>query len=83
MRLSDFTVVFAATAAADGCWTRYMQSVKKGCAIPSAIWSAAIIVVGAISIIEYTRDSLYVIPAALGAFIGTYVSMVTTPKELK
>lgn len=68
-------VVFASVAAADYAWTKYnMHSAAKH-PHRAAGWSAAIIAFGAVSVVSYTTNHWLLIPALLGAYVGTYVAV--------
>jgi hypothetical protein len=67
--------VFAAVFVADLAWARYTVSVAAGRRQPAAAWSAAIVVLGAVSLIGYAHNPLLVLPAAAGAYLGTWVAM--------
>jgi uncharacterized membrane protein YfcA len=44
-------------------------------ALRASSWATIIYIVAAFAIIEYNTDHLLLIPAALGAFCGTFVGM--------
>ena len=70
-----WVLVFLATAACDLCWARYTLYVTDGARWPAAFWAAAIYVVAAFTVVEYTADHWMVVPAVLGAFVGTAVGV--------
>jgi hypothetical protein len=76
----NFLLVFAATTCADICWTKYMLEVQKKRAFLAASWSAAIIAMGAFTLISYLSDRWLLVAAILGSFTGTYF---TVKKESK
>lgn len=67
--------VCAAMAVCDWCWTRYTQAVAEKRAATAAWWSAAIIGIGAFGVVSYVEDKRLVIPALIGAWIGTYLAV--------
>jgi hypothetical protein len=69
-------VVFLATAAYDIAWARYTSAVSQRRAVRAAWWSATIYAFGAFATIQYTRDPWLIIPALLGAFLGTWIGVV-------
>lgn len=73
--LLQAAVVFTATAAADFAWTKYMLHVAAKRPHWSAVWSAAIIGLGAISVYSYAHDPWLILPALLGAYCGTYLAV--------
>ena len=68
-------LVFGAVAIADAMWTRYTLAVSGHHAYEAAIYSALIVVVGGFVTLSYVKDRRYLLPAALGAFLGTYLSV--------
>lgn len=79
-RLSDdFTVrcisVCGATAVSDWVWANYMLGVTNRLALEASLWASAVIVLGAFVVLSYVDDKRLVIPAAIGAFIGTYLAV--------
>lgn len=79
--MAKFLGVFFSVAAADVCWTKYMQNVALSNRAKGALWSASIVAVGSVSTLAYISSPAYIIPAALGAFVGTYLSI--SPKDTK
>jgi hypothetical protein len=67
--------VFLAVAVADGLWTRWAVAAGSGEALAAALYSSAIVVVSAFVTLAFVRDRLFILPAVLGAFIGTYFSV--------
>jgi hypothetical protein len=41
----------------------------------AATWAAMVIVLGAFIVVSYVHDKRLIIPAAIGAFIGTYFAV--------
>jgi hypothetical protein len=75
MNALPFVVVFFATLACDFAWTKYnLHSAAKN-AHRAAAWSSAIIAFGTINVISYTTNHWLVIPALLGAYVGTYLAI--------
>jgi len=68
-------VVFLVAAGADVLWAKYTMHAADRNAGRAALWGALIIPAGAVSIIAYTDNHWYLIPAALGAYAGTYVAV--------
>lgn len=67
----DAMAVFAATFAADFVWVRYMAAAAAKRRVPAALWSAAIVGLGAFSVVSYTAHPIMILPALAGAFCGT------------
>jgi hypothetical protein len=59
----------------DVVYTQLLKSVQNDRPLASSIWASAITFLGGVAIINYTNDNMMIIPAVLGAFVGTYVGM--------
>jgi hypothetical protein len=67
--------VFLSVAAADFLWSRWMLAVADGAPLAAGSYSAVIVLVSAFVTCSYMKDRIHLIPAVLGAFIGTYLSV--------
>ena len=67
--------VFLAVALTDSLWTGWIRAASDGSALPAASYSALIVLVGAFVTCSYVKDRIYLIPAVLGAFVGTWLSV--------
>lgn len=67
-----YLLVFLATTFVDVAWTKYTLAVAAKHAVRASLWSTIIVAVGAFSVLSYTQDNLALIPAAAGAFVGTF-----------
>ena len=76
-----FITVMISMILADACWTKYFMTVAEKKAIPAGLWSAAIILFGAICTTEYVNDRSLIIAAALGAFIGSALTVIHKVKQ--
>jgi len=80
--------VVASTAATDAVYVMFNASVSARRRIPAATWSSIWYLLSAFAVISYTREWSYVLFAALGSWIGAYLSMtfltrhkpISTPK---
>lgn len=68
-------LVFFAVAIIDVFWAKYSIAVREFNAIQGGIFSAVIILFGGYTTRAYVHDGLLIIPAALGAFAGTYATI--------
>jgi hypothetical protein len=68
-------LVFLATLTADICWARYTGHAANGERWAAAWWGAGIYAFGAFTVVVYTADHWMVVPAVLGAFVGTAVGV--------
>lgn len=66
-----FIAVMISMILADVCWTMYFIEVEKRRAIPSGLWSGAILLFGAFTTVHYVNDHRLLAAAILGAFVGT------------
>jgi hypothetical protein len=71
-----FSLVFFAVAFADVCWTFYFIKTEERKATVAGLWSAGIMALGSFSIESYTQDKTLIIAAVLGAFFGTWGSII-------
>lgn len=67
--------VFTATVIADVIWAEWARAVSLRRADLAAVYAAGIIVCGAFVTIEYVHDHWLLLPAAAGAFVGTWWSV--------
>jgi hypothetical protein len=49
----------------------------------ASIWASAITFLGGVAVINYTTNNMMIIPAVLGAFVGTYIGMKFHLKDKK
>ena len=66
--------VFLATAVVDALWTRYIQHTAERRAGQAASYSALLVLCGAFSTVAIVDQHWLAIPAAAGAFVGTYLT---------
>lgn len=65
-------VIFIASVLVDGMYAFYTQSVVRRNPIASATTGALMHFLIAFGVFSYVQNFLYVIPLALGSWIGTY-----------
>jgi uncharacterized membrane protein YfcA len=71
----DFVVTFLSLFLIDIFYTYYLRAVSEGKALLASSWSIIVTILGAFVVINYTTNHMLLIPAALGAFCGTWVGM--------
>lgn len=71
----SYIIAFLIMASLDAIWARYIAAISGKPALKGAVWSAAIVAMGGIATVQYTQNSVLLIPAAIGAFVGTYLSV--------
>jgi hypothetical protein len=69
------SAVIGATAISDFVWARYIASISLGGPMVAGLWAAATIVLGAYIVVSYVGDRRLILPAGIGAFIGTYLAV--------
>jgi hypothetical protein len=67
--------VFVSTAATDAVYVMFNAAVSARKRVPAATWSSVWYLLSAFAVISYTRNWIYVVFAALGSWIGAYLSM--------
>lgn len=75
MIVTKALAVFAALFALDFVWARYTHAMTEHRAARAAHYATAIILLSGFGITQYANEPLYLIPAALGAWLGTYVAV--------
>ena len=67
--------VFLAAAVGDLTWTRWTLCCNRHRSLEAAAWGVGIVVLGATWVTAYVDNFWYVVPAALGAGLGTYLTV--------
>ena len=67
--------VTLSTAATDAVYVMFSAAVAARKRVPAASWSSVWYLLSAFAVISYTRNWVYVGFAALGSWIGAYLSM--------
>jgi len=67
--------VVLSTAATDAVYVMFSAAVASRRRIPAASWSSVWYLLSAFAVISYTRNWVYVCFAAVGSWIGAYLSM--------
>ncbi len=73
--------VIVSTAATDAVYVFFTASVSARRRFSAATWSSVWYLLSSFAVISYTRDWAYVLFAALGSWIGAFISMslIRTP----
>jgi len=71
--------VFAAVFALDVVWTIYVKAISGDQALLAASIAVLLIGLSGLAQIGYVKDPRLLLPACLGAFAGTYVSVKAVP----
>lgn len=67
--------VVLATAVTDALYVMFAAAVAARRPVSAANWSAAWYLVSSFAVISYTSNAVYVAFAAIGSWIGAYVSL--------
>ena len=67
--------VVAATACTDAVYVMFTNAVIKRQRLPAASWSSIWYMLSSFAVISYTNHWIYVLFAAVGSFIGAYVTL--------
>ena len=68
-----FISLFVVSIALDAVYAAYTVAIIKSKAARAATFSLITYILSAIGIVSYVDNKIYVVPLALGAFIGTYL----------
>ena len=71
----DYFLTFISLFCIDIFYTYYLRAIADRKALVASLWSIVVTILGAFVVINYTTDHMMLIPAALGAFCGTFVGM--------
>ena len=64
-----------AMALTDICWAYYFMKVDERKSVSASLWAVALFICGATVTTNYVSDKSLLIAAAIGSFIGTYVTI--------
>lgn len=84
--MNDFSpvtaaVIFATYVAVDILYAAYIICVERRRALAAAAISSVLYSLLAFGVITYSKNPLYLIPLAAGAFLGTYVTVLYNSKS--
>jgi uncharacterized protein YebE (UPF0316 family) len=79
--MTDYILAFLAMFLTDVFYTYYLKAVQGEQALRASCWATIIYIVAAVAIIEYNTNHMLLIPAAVGAFCGTFVGMKLRKKK--
>jgi len=74
--MMQFVIVFFCMFSLDFLWPFYMRACERSAPARAGLWALALLVASSMTTISYTRDPWMVIPAGLGAFCGTWLSLL-------
>lgn len=71
----SYLAVFVSLALLDFCWAKYIHHLADRHAVQAGLWSGVITLGSAFAVISYTANHWLLIPAVLGAFVGTWAAV--------
>ncbi len=75
MEVSKWLLAFLGVACLDFIWGKYIQATNGTNPYIAGLWSVPIFVVGGLITLGYVYNPSLLIPAAAGAFVGTFLSV--------
>lgn len=79
--LIKFFIVFIAMVVTDICWATYFIKIEERKAVQAGYWAVLLFFSGAIVTAGYIGDYSLILAAALGAFVGTYITVENKRKK--
>jgi len=79
----QFITIIILVTLSDICWTMYFIKVGEKKSFAAASWSSIILLFGALTTINYVHDKTLIIAAAIGGFIGTFISVEYNKRKNK
>src|SRR6185437_10293200 len=73
--------VVLATAATDATYVMFTASVVARRRVPAATWSSVWYLLSSFAVISYTNNWIYVLFAALGSWIGAYLTLTVVHRR--
>lgn len=67
--------VFFSTAATDTVYVLFNAAIVARKRVPAANWSAGWYLLSAFAVISYTQEWIYVLFAAIGSWVGAYLTV--------
>lgn len=71
----QWLAIFSLNVFLDVIWAQYTIQTNRLNKVAASNWAVGIIVVGGFSILMYVNNPWCLIPAAAGAWIGTYITI--------
>lgn len=77
----EYITTFFALFFTDIFYTYYLRSVIHNQPLKASMWAVVVFLLACVAVINYTTNHWLLIPAAIGAFSGTYVGMIIRKKH--
>ena len=68
-------IVFLAIMLLDMLWAFYVDAIAKYHPYIAAFTAGALYIFSAIGVLAYTEDRIFLIPAVVGAMVGTFIAV--------
>jgi len=76
-----YIITFFAVFITDVVNTYYIKSITDDKPLVASTYATLVLFMYSVAVINFTSDKLMLIPALLGAFVGTYVAMILKRKS--
>jgi len=76
-----YIITFFAVFITDVLNTYYIKSITNDKPLIASTYATLVMFMYSIAVINFTNDKLMLIPALLGAFVGTYIAMILKRKN--
>jgi Na+/glutamate symporter len=73
--MTDWITTFLSVFFTDIFYTYYLKAVQESHALKASFWASVVFCIACVAVINYTSNHALLLPAALGAFLGTYVGI--------
>ena len=80
--MTDYIFTFLCMFFTDAMYTYYLSAVSEKRALVASWWAMVVLYAASTVTINYTTDHMMLIPALLGAFMGTYISIRVREKNI-
>ena len=78
----DYVVTFFAIFFLDVVNAWYIKAISDDRPFVASVWAILVTLASCVAIINYTRDNMMIIPALVGAFVGTYVGIIIKKRKV-
>jgi len=81
LTIMTYIITFFAVFITDVVNTYYIKSITDDKPLVASTYATLVLFMYSVAVINFTSDKLMLIPALLGAFVGTYVAMILRRKS--
>ena len=76
LHFMTYFITFAAVFVTDFLYTNFVRAVQQSQPLAASLWSVLVTFSASVAVINYTSDNWQLIPALLGAGLGTYCGVI-------